>query len=324
MTISRVVNKSGYVSKETHDRVMAAVKTLGYMQNKTARNLSRRKSDVISIIVPDISNPFFSGLVRTAERVARMKGYRVILGDSEGVIGNEYAFVETVAGRMSDGLILAAPRMADAEIARVSALVPVVVVDTHVTCKNVTDLYIDNRSGAQGAVRYLIAHGHRRIGFIGGPHKLWNSQRRRRGFEAALKADRIPLDKELVYEGDFLFEDGVAACDYFLDLAKPPTAVFSSNDLMAIGLIQRARQRGLSVPEDLSVIGFDDIPLASYVTPALTTVRHPMTEMGRRAVELLLALLGNSPAESKETVLKNVLIERSSVCTCKSTRRRNG
>lgn len=324
MTISRVVNNSGYVAEATRAKVMAAVKALGYRQNKTARSLSRRKSDVISIMVPDISNPFFSGIVRAAERVARLKGYHVILGDSEGVVANEYSFMETTAGRMSDGLILAAPRMKDNEIRTLSAMVPLVVVDTHVHSPDVIDVYVDNKAGAQEAVEYLIAHRHRRIGFIGGPHGVWNSRRRRNGFESALAAHKIPLAPELVFEGGFLFEDGIAACDYFLDLADPPTAVFSSNDLMAVGLIQRARQRGLSVPEDLSVVGFDDIPLASYITPALTTVRHPMFEMGRRAVELLLAQLNSSEVVSERGTLKNSFVERSSVTMCRSKRRRNG
>ncbi|MGA2763369.1 MAG: LacI family DNA-binding transcriptional regulator [Spirochaetia bacterium] len=311
MTVSRVINSSGYVRQSTRERVTKAIGALGYTRNMIARSLSSRKSQVLSIIVPDMTNAFFSGVARGAERTARAHGYHVLIGDSEGTVENEHAFVETAVSRMADGVILVAPRMSEADILRVNSRIPVVVVDRGMKEPGIGDVYIDNKKGSFAAVEYLIAQGHDRIGFVSGPRNVQNSRRRRDGYESALQRHNLPVDVRLICQGRFVCEDGIAACDYFFGLAKPPTAVFCSNDLMAIGLLHRARERSLSVPEDLSVVGFDDIPLAQWVTPALTTVRHPMVEMGKCSVELLLQRVG-AVRRCLIQKLENTLIVRAS------------
>jgi LacI family repressor for deo operon, udp, cdd, tsx, nupC, and nupG len=311
MTVSRVINNSGYVSQSTRERVTNAIRELGYTQNMTARSLSSRKSQVLAIIIPDMTNAFFSSIARGAERTARRHGYHVLIGDSEGTVENERAFVETAVSRMADGVILVAPRMGEAEIRRADARIPAVVVDRGMRTPGIGDVYVDNKRGSHDVVEYLISMGHRRIGFVSGPRNVQNSRRRRAGYESALREHGLAVDARLVCPGAFMCEDGIAACDHFLDLSRPPTAVFCSNDLMAIGLLRRARERGLSIPEDLSIVGFDDIPLAEWVTPALTTVRHPMLEMGTYSVELLLTRVKGAPLGPSKR-LENTLVVRES------------
>lgn len=312
MTVSRVLNANGYVSQLTRERVTRAIEELGYTRNMTARSLSSMRSQVISVIVPDMTNSFFSGIARAAERVVRGHGYQILIGDSDGSVENERAFVETAVSRMADGVILVAPRMSESEIQQANARLPVVVVDRGVKDHSIGDVYIDNKKGSQEAVEYVISQGHRRIGFVSGPRNVQNSRRRRDGYESALRAHEIRIDSNLFFQGHFLWEDGVAACDYFLALPDPPTAVFCSNDLMAIGMLRRAREMGLSVPEDLSIAGFDDVPLAEWVTPPLTTVQHPRLEMGKLSAEVLLSRVGELPTVPKVT-LENTLIVRNSV-----------
>jgi LacI family repressor for deo operon, udp, cdd, tsx, nupC, and nupG len=267
----------------------------------------------VSVLVPDIANPFFAELVKGIEGLAREQDYSVIIGDSGGSIDNERKFLDASVGRTTDGLILVAPRMEDEEIAQANEVVPVVVVDRHLTTASVPEVYVDNKLGAQRAVEHLISQGHNRVGFVGGPENVLNSTRRHDGYLAALSEAGLAYDEKLIHAGSFAFSDGASAGDYFLSLNERPTAVFCSNDLMAIGLIQRARELGFHTPEDISVIGFDDIPFARFVTPALSTVEHPMSEMGLRAMRVLLEQPENRSGSEEKAALRNELVIRGSV-----------
>jgi len=284
-----------------------------YQPNKIARTLRSQKSEVVSVLVPDISNPFFAELVKGVERVAREQNYSVIIGDSGGDIDNERKFIGASVGRTTDGLILVAPRMAEEEIAQANEAVPIIVVDRHLVNGKVAEVYVDNRLGAQHAVEHLISQGHTRVGFVGGSENVLNSIRRHDGYVSALRQASIEYDEKLVHAGTFAFSDGAAACDHFFSLRARPTAVFCSNDLMAIGLIQRARELGFHTPEDISVIGFDDIPFSRFVTPALTTVTHPMSQMGLRAMRLLLEEPESDFSGEEVRKLRNTLVIRASV-----------
>ncbi len=315
MTVSRVVTGKGYVSEETRKKILAAMKKLEYRPNRIAQSLINQKTNFISIVVPDISNPFFAELVKGAENYARENGYNVILGDTEGLPQHEYAYINTSMGKVADGILLVAPRLPNNEIVEINKTIPLVIVDRFVPNRSIKQVYADNFDGAFGATEYLITRGHKRIGFISGPRDVLNSKRREEGHRTALKHYHIESCDELTYQGDFRFDSGCSACDYFIGLKEPPTAIFSSNDLMAVGFIQRAREYEVHIPEDISIIGFDDISLSSFITPALTTIRHPMTEMGEEAMRLLLDSFSNKKQHSLTKKFENVLIERNSVHT---------
>jgi LacI family repressor for deo operon, udp, cdd, tsx, nupC, and nupG len=315
MTVSRVVNNKGNIAKSTRENVLQAIKKLNYKPNRLARSLVVQKSDFISVIVPDITNPFFAELVKGAENLTRKRGCNIILGDTEGEREHEKEYIEAAIGRMADGIILVAPRIDDALIYEVNELIPLVIVDRYVPNEDILQIYIDNLEGAFLAVEHLIELGHRRIGFLSGPKDVLNSLRREEGYRKALERHDIPYDPALTLKGDFYFQSGYTAFDSFYQLNPPPTAIFASNDLMAFGLIQRANEQGVRIPDNLSIIGFDDIALSALINPPLTTIRHPMVEMGIRAVKLLFDQLGQREEKQIESTLQNTLIIRQSTKT---------
>ena len=178
--------------------------------------------------------------------------------------------------------------------------------------EDVIQVFIDNLKGAKKAVEYLISLGHQRIGFISGPRDVKNSLRREEGYCKALEHHNIPFDPDLIVTGDFHYDSGYNSVDHFMGLEPKPTAVFASNDLMAVGVIQRARERGMSIPKDLSIVGFDDISLSSLINPPLTTIRHPMLEMGLRASALLVDKLDQKQNAQTDHDLENTLVIRKS------------
>ena len=315
MTVSRVINKKGYVAPSTKETVLKAIKKLHYTPNKVARSLVVKKTNFIGIIVPDISNPFFSNLVKGAERLAREKGYNLILGDTNGKVENEKEYIEGMRRNMCDGIILVAPRIEDSVILELNDIIPLVLVDRSIINGDILQVWIDNTEGAFQAVEHLIKLGHRRIGFLTGPQDVQNSHRREEGYKRALEYYQIPFDPNLVVIGDFYFETGYREFDTFFSLSPRPTAIFASNDLMALGLIKRAKELGIKVPDDLSIVGFDDIFLASMVDPPLTTVYHPTVEMGIEAIGRFLNRLDDIEGPEKRKYLKNRLIVR---CSTKS------
>ena len=315
MTVSRVVNNKGDIAEATRENVLKAIEKLNYTPNRIARSLVVNKSDFIAIIVPDIANPFFSEMVKGAEKHARDMGYNIILGDTEGLVDNEIQCIDMAIGRKADGIILVAPRIKEEVICQINELVPLIIIDRYVPNEDVIQVYVDNLRGAKEAVEYLIELGHRRIGFISGPRDVGNSLRREEGYRRALAHHGIPLDPDLVVVGDFHYQSGYDSFDHFMQIEPRPTAIFASNDLMAVGVIQRARQRGLHVPRDVSVVGFDDIFLASVIDPPLTTVRHPMLEMGTRASALLVDRLDQRRDKQMKKVLENKLVIRKSATT---------
>jgi DNA-binding LacI/PurR family transcriptional regulator len=312
MTVSRVINNKEYIADETRNRVKAALKKLDYKPNINARTLVTKKTDFLGLIVPDIANPFFGHLVQAAENIARKRGYSVILGDSGGDPEAEQEYIEAFRGRMCDAMILIASRVKDELIIELNRTIPLVLVDRHIDDNDVIQVWLDNKKGAFSAVEHLISLGHRRIGFIMGPENVPNSFRRRIGYLEALEKHDITPEKQLVVQGDFNRETGARAFEVFNSLDEKPTAVFGSNDLMALGFIQKAREHNLSVPEDYSVVGFDDIFLSSMTEPPLTTVHYPIVEMGIVAIQDLLNSLESKETATLASQLKHTLVVRHS------------
>ena len=314
MTVSRVMNNSGYVSKEARNKIEQAIKRMGYRPNLIARSLILKKSEFLHIVVPDIANPFFAELIKGAERVASKYGYNVIVSETDWTEALEIEHLEGAIRRMVEGVILVAPKLSLKEIIKFNKAIPLIIVDRPIKNKSISSVYIDNKQGAFTATAHLIDLGHTRIAFISGPMSIMNSVRRLKGYLAALEAYGISVDKSLIYHGDFKYDSGRKIFDLIsnLPVKDRPTAVFASNDLMALGLMQRALEAGWSIPGDLSILGFDDILLSSLVTPPLTTVSHPYVKMGERAVTILLKILQNNIDTGPFEKLKNVFIERKS------------
>ncbi|HLG89521.1 MAG TPA: LacI family DNA-binding transcriptional regulator [Alphaproteobacteria bacterium] len=314
-TVSRALEKPEAVAEETKRRVMDAVAACGYAPNISARNLRKQETRLVTILIPDVTNPFFNEIVRGIEQVARENNYSVLLADTENLPGQETAYGSLLAARRTDGMILLNGRVPAGLLPQGHAqgkIPPIVVACEYVTNVDLPTVQIDNIDAARKATEHLIQLRHKRIGFITGP--LWNvlSRDRLHGYRDALLDAGLLFEDRLVAQGNFSIASGVRAATQLLDLPQRPTAIFASNDEMAIGAIRAARDHGLGVPQDLSIMGFDDIRFAAFVDPPLTTVSQPGGEIGRTAMTLLLRIMAGQPVENRRILLPTHLEPRAS------------
>lgn len=312
MTVSRVIKNSGYVNKDTRRRVEAAIEEMDYRPNEIARSLVNSRTNNIMLIVPDIENMFFCEMLKGTEKILRQHGFQSIFADTEGQIKDEKEFADRALSHMVDGIIFYCPRADSTYLESISTKIPTVVVDRRVQSELVDQIYIDNKLGAMRAVDYLFQNGHRKIGLIEGPENVLANLRRRDGYVSALQKHKIAPDEKYIFSGDFSFENGQAAFAYFSALPDRPTAYFATNDLMALGFIQQAQDNDVSIPGDLSIIGFDNISISRLISPQLTTVNNPKHRMGALAAYRLLNKLGES-IEIPKYDLTNELVIRASV-----------
>jgi LacI family transcriptional regulator len=317
-TVSHVINNTRFVSEDVRARVTAAMKELGYRPNALARSLRRGITFTIGLILPDSANPFFAEIGRAIEETAFQYGYNVILCNTEGEYNREQIYVDLLTKKQVDGLIFVA---AGAQSESLSSLLQedilVVLIDRQVPGIDVDVVLSDNRQGGYLATKHLVDLGHTRIACISGPSDITPSSERVIGYLQALQEAGMPPDEKLIISGNFRVESGHQIVQELLAFPNPPTAVFASNDLMAIGAMRAVTQKGLRVPEDVSIVGFDDIELASYISPALTTVRQPKMEMGKTAVDLLIKQTQEGNRTASLTILNNELIVRDSTGRCK-------
>lgn len=314
-TVSRTLERPEAVAQETQRRVMEAVAACGYTPNISARNLRKMETRLITVMLPDVTNPFFNEIVRGVERVAREHGYYVLLADTENLPGHEAAYGSLLAARQTDGLIVLNGRIPSGLLPASGSsdkTPPVVVACEYVANLDLPTVQIDNIRAAREATELLLSLGHKRIGFIAGPRWSVLSRDRLHGYRDAVLDAGLKYDGTLVVSGNFSIVSGVVATNQLLALADRPTAVFASNDEMAIGTIRAARDRNLRVPDDLSVMGFDDIRFAAFMDPPLTTVAQPGGDIGRTAMELLLKIMGNELIEHRRIFLQTHLELRSS------------
>jgi LacI family transcriptional regulator len=314
-TVSHVLNETRFVSDELRCRVLAAMEELDYRPNILARSLRRGETKTIGLVVPDNSNPFFAEMARTVEDLGFAAGYSVILCNSDDNLAKEAAYIEVLIAKQVDGVLFIASGSSQEHLSELRhAGVPYVVVDREVDGSLADVVLVNNELGGYTATQHLIALDHRRIACIAGPSQLTPSADRVLGYRHALADFQIPQDEALVVSGDFRARGGEAALHQLLTLHPPPTAIFACNDLMAIGVLRAARNAGLRVPGDLSVVGFDDIPLATAVSPALTTVAQPITELAEHSVKLLVARMQNRNDElqTQRIVLDPYLVVRDS------------
>lgn len=320
-TVSHVINGSHYVSPDLHQRVTEAIEALNYHPNRLARALSRKAIPLLALVVPDISNPYWSCVARAVQDVTDQHHYSVIVCSTDGLHEREVRFLQSLSGWVS-GLILHPYNVTYYDIsARVKDDVAVVILGDmlagEVRPSAWDHVWGDNEWGAQAAVEHLIHLGHRRIAFIQGPPGTPSSTRRLAGLRLALAQAGLPLDERLVIAGDYTREAGRLGIAQLLDLDEPPTAVFCGNDLTALGVLEAAQQRGRRIPHDLSVVGFDDIDEAERSSPPLTTIRQPPRRLGTVAAETLIErLAGRSEPQCVQLDFSLIVRESTAPVPC--------
>jgi LacI family transcriptional regulator len=312
-TVSHVINRTRFVDPETQARVRQAIQTLGYRPNMLARSLRRRETRTIGLLVPDNANPFFAEFARVVEDVVFAEGYSVILCNSDRSETKEETYIDVLLSKQIDGLILISSTDRNDLLQHVVDVgVPMVVVDRNPADVSVSYVLVANEHGGYLAGQYLASLGHRRVGCIGGPSDGNPSWERVGGFARALGEVGAPLAPEAIVQGDFRYGGGEAGMRALLKRDLGLTAVFATNDLMAIGAMITLRRAGLRIPEDISLIGFDNILQASTTIPSLTTIEQSVNELGQATVRLLLDKILKRTTGPACLTIPTRLIERES------------
>ena len=310
-TVSRALHDSPLVNPRTRAKIRRIAQEKGYTPSAVARSLVNRRTDTIGVVVTSIADPFIGEVVSGIEEVALANDYSVVLATCHADPDREVRAVRGFHERRVDGILVAASRVGALYVPMLSEMrVPIVLINNQHPGEFVFTVTIDNVNGARDATRHLVEFGHRLIAYIGDQFGLQSDTERFTGYRQVLEESGIGFQPKLVGQGDGLPEGGRRAMARLLDARPRPTAVFCYNDLSALGAMRAARDRGLRVPEDLSVAGFDDLFLSSYADPPLTTVQQPKQEMGREAARLVLGLLSGGKPESR--VHRGKLIVRES------------
>jgi len=313
-TVSRVINESPKVGEKTRERVKKIIERFGYRRNILARNLATRKTSTIGVLLSDITNPFYSEIVRGIEDEARKHGYIVIFGSTDNNPEVQKEYVNLFREQRVAGMIFASVSLDDPDVKRLfKEDIPFVLVNRKVETIRTDFVVIDNVKGAYMATEHLIKLGHRRIGFIRGPLNYSTGIDRLKGYRSALQKYDIKEDPRLIKPGNFRQESGYVAFKEFLKMKNPPSAIFASNDFMALGVLEAASEFGVKIPEDVALVGFDNINFSSLKFVNLTTVTQRKYEMGIKGLELLLREISNAGSwVPQEIYLKPRLIVRGS------------
>lgn len=314
MTVSRVINKSGYASAATRLRVERAVADLGYVPNVLGRQLRSNRTKTLALVMSDITNPFFTTIARGAEDFAGARGFGVLFCNTDESEVEEIDYVSMLIQRQIDGVLLVPATSSSRSLPLLrSRKVPVVVLDRRVRSRHVDVVRSDSEAGAHALVRHLVEFGHRRIAVLAGHKTVSTSVDRVAGFRRALAEAGIEPDPQLIRYGGYHQADGYAMARHILAVSPQATAIFAANNFIAIGAIRAIREAGLRIPSDISIVGFDDLPDDWSVDPFLTVLAQPAYEFGRRAAELLLERVeGRGLAAASEIVLPGELIVRRS------------
>lgn len=302
-TVSRALTSPELVRPETRSRVLAAASELGYQPNRAARGLITGKTGNIGIVVPDLDNPFFTGVLKAVQARAMQADYAVFVADSDEDPVAEAKLVHAMAKQV-DGVVLCSPGLEDSQVYEAAGNTSLVLLNRRLS--GVPSTLMDSAGGLRQVVDHLVALGHKRIAFLNGPRTSWSNQERRRGLKVAVEQHGV----DLVDLGPFAprYEGGLQAAD--LALAADVTAIMAYNDIMALGVLARLRDRGVSVPGDVSVTGFDDLTYAALCSPPLTTVSMPVATAGRTAVNMLLDWLDSDNTQVPQVELETQLIVR--------------
>jgi LacI family transcriptional regulator, repressor for deo operon, udp, cdd, tsx, nupC, and nupG len=293
-TVSRALSGSGLVAEPALTRIRDIAQALGYRPNVSARNLRTARSRTVLMVVRDVGNPFYLEILKGVEATARDAGYCVLMGNTENNPEREIEYFDMLRDGHADGMILMTGKLPEGT--QLPADLPVVVALEVIEDCGWPHVMIDNVAASRDAVRHLVSLGHRRIAHVSGPVPEIMSLRRREGYRIAMAQADLPVLPGFEPAGDYSLQSGASACRDLFSLAEPPTAVFAANDEMAFGLINELRVMGFAVPDDVSVVGFDDLFLAAAFHPPLTTVSQPRADIGRQAMTLLLQVLDGNPA----------------------------
>ncbi len=316
-TVSRVVNNHPNVRAEVRQRVWEVIRQVGYQPHAAARSLATNRSNIIGLVIPEavstlFTDPFFPLLIRGITDACYTHNYHLMLALFSTPAQEEELYNRLLKSRYLDGVVLASTRVDDPLVTRLlDDKVPFVSVGRHEDPR-ISYVDVDNVAGAYMATEHLLRQGHRRIATITGPLDMMAGRDRLEGYRKALATHRIPLDERLIVEGDFTEEGGMRGMESLLAVEPRPTAVFVASDTMAMGTLRTIRGAELRIPDDIAVVGFDDLPQAAFMDPPLTTVRQPIERMGRLAVEILIAHLDASHSIPQRVVLMPELVIRSS------------
>ncbi len=313
-TVSRVLNTPSLVRPPTRSRVLKAIRDTHYVYNALAGGLSARRTSTLGVIIPTITNPIFAMVTKGIQDYSRQQGYSILLGNTDYDEDHEAKLIHLMQQKRADGVILNGPWGGSPIVPLMKKTrLPFVITWQTVEDRDVSFVGFDNFQSAYRIVDYLVDLGHRRIGMIAGKFSVSERARMRwKGYRKCLADHRLPFDPELVLERGYTLGDGKKAMSRLLQLTSPPTAVFCGNDILAIGAIVCAKEEGLKVPRDLSVVGFDDLEIAAYYDPPLTTMAVPAYEMGQAAAKILIENIRGENTAPRQCVLETKLMIRGS------------
>lgn len=308
-TVSRALNGKKGVGEKTRKKIIEEAKRLGYQPNAIARGLVSKSTYTVGLIIPDITNPFFPEVARGVEDACREAGYNVFLCNSNWDNDQELSCLEALRQNRVDGIIINPNSLSNVEMLEKMGI-PVVYLNTRIDESISTYIGIDNVQGGQMATEHLIQCGYKRIGYMGGTIRSYSNNNRLKGYLNALEKYGMGRDNDLIINGKFETEFGYEGARKFFQLSNPPDAIFAANDLIALGVLQYAQEKGLKVPEEFGIIGFDDIYASSLPQIQLSTIAMPKTFLGKKALELLLDKIRSEEASSAQYVIKPKLVVR--------------
>ncbi|KIL25913.1 hypothetical protein B4134_2659 [Bacillus safensis] len=313
-TVSRVVNGNPNVKPTTRKKVLEAIDRLGYRPNAVARGLASKKTTTVGVIIPDISSIFYSELARGIEDIATMYKYNIILSNSDQNTDKELHLLNTMLGKQVDGIVFMGGNITDVHVEEFKrSPVPIVLAASVEEQAQTPSVNINYEQAIYDSVQLLVEKGHKRIAFVSGPmSEPINSVRKLAGYKRALEEAGIAFDDTLVAEGDYSYDSGIESLAHLLEQSDKPTAVIAATDEMALGVIHGAQDRGVSIPEDLEVIGFDNTRLSLMVRPQLTTVVQPTYDIGAVAMRLLTKLMNKEQVDDQIVELPHRIEERQS------------
>lgn len=319
-TVSRVINnKSEGVGEETRQKILKIIEELDYKPSTIARGLVTKRTNTIGLIVPDIANPFFPQLARGVEDAAKENGYTIFLCNSDNDASKEEAYLKALIDKSVDGIILASSISTQADHCNIlkNNNIPFTLVDRYIeSMENQVGVYTKNKDGAYMAVDYLLGNGHRKIAFISGPLSIIPALHRFNGYQQAHYDRGVEIDYSIIKEGDYHVDSGFGFVEELIKEGKSFSAVFAGNDMMAVGAVKALKKNKIKVPEDVEVIGYDNVDIATLVEPALSTVAQPTYDIGVVGVQMLINLIEGKELEENNIYLASELILR------ETTRRR--
>lgn len=316
-TVSRVLNNKSRqfrIKKETEELVLRTAKELNYQPNQLARGLRLKKTNTVGLVVPDVSNPFFAYVTRSIQKIAHDQGYSLIVCDTDEDVKQEIEDIDLLRSKGVDGLIVMPVGQSYEHLAFVQNKgLPLVLLDRCFDDLIASSVTVDNYKGAFEAVEHIIHAGHSQIAIIQGLQHTYTNNQRVQGYKDALNKHGISINKNYIVGNDFRKENGYVGTKFLLNVANPPTAIFATSDLITLGVLQAIFEENLKIPDDISLVAFDDIDFGPFLVSPLTTVAQPRHMMGEIAVKLLIERINNKYTECKRIVLSPKLVVRNSV-----------